>query len=32
MHYNVKALESKKENQTTDTRKNKTIMTKIFLK
>lgn len=32
MHFTVKALENKKENQTTDTRKNKTIMTKLFLK
>ena len=32
MHYHVKQLESKKENQTTDSRKNKTIMTKLFIK
>lgn len=31
-HFHVKALEAKKENQTTDSRKNKTIMTKLFLK
>lgn len=31
-HWNVKALEAKKENQTTDTRKNKTIMTKLFVR
>ena len=32
MHYYVKQQEQKKENQTTDSRKNKTIMTKLFLK
>ena len=32
MHYHIKQEESKKENQTTETRKIKTIMTKLFLK
>lgn len=32
MHYIAKALEDKKENQTTDTRKNRTILTKLFVK
>jgi NDP-sugar pyrophosphorylase family protein len=31
-YWTMKALESKKENQTTDTRKNKTILTKLFIK
>jgi translation initiation factor eIF-2B subunit epsilon len=32
MHYHIREEESKKENQTTETRKIKTIMTKLFLK
>ena len=32
MHFLAKGLEDKKENQTTDSRKNKTILTKLFLK
>jgi NDP-sugar pyrophosphorylase family protein len=32
MHYYIKQEESKKENQSTDTRKFKTIMTKLFLR
>ena len=31
MHYHIREEESKKENQTTETRKIKTIMTKLFL-
>ena len=31
MHYYIKQEEAKKENQTTDTRKWKTIMTKLFI-
>ena len=32
MHYHIREEESKKENQTTETRKIKTIMTKLFLR
>lgn len=32
MHYQIKEEESKKENQTTETRKIKTIMTKLFMR
>ena len=32
MHYHIKQEEAKKENQTTDTRKWHTIMTKLFLR